>query len=507
MPDDDRMPGYLGASWRKVHRCLQGREPMERTADTVSAALAATLRATHGVPRLAGIAAQMREAAAGGAPAQSGVPGSDEARRHVPTDIAEQAAGCLAATMPEVLALVSPEEASLILAERLLADLAYHYGLDRIAPLLAAEGTSTWARKLWLRVPVREPELWARHGDLLAELVEWLTDDIWDMEFGQLLDGAGPLDERQGFLFDTVPAGSVPVLFSGGLDSAAGLAAHLTHSDAVAISVDTNNWMQHVQQVVLQSLGVVSPHSCMPLRYRVSVRTNSVESTQRSRGLLFLAVGIATAWTVNEDRLVVFENGIGAINLPYLRSQFGSQATRSMHPRTLRLAERLAAAVNRRPFRIEAPALTLTKAQAIQNAPAAADPALALTVSCDTGFSARVRNRAPCGRCTSCLLRRQALIAVGRADLDAEAHYRMKSPANTPELHAMQWQVARLQACLDQPEPWPSLVTQYPDVLDTAPLTPEQVINLYRSYVQEWDGLRGTPGIGGQLCQGRTAAL
>jgi hypothetical protein len=52
-----------------------------------------------------------------------------------------------------------------------------------------------------------------------------------------------------------------------------------------------------------------------------------------------------------------------------------------------------------------------------------------------------------------------------------------------------------------------SLVSQYPDVLDTAPLTPDQMINLYRSYVQEWDGLRGTPGIGGQLWQVRTAAL
>lgn len=143
MPDDDRMPSYLGPSWRRVLPCLQGRESAERTADAVSVALAATLRSAHGVPRLAGIAARMQEAVSGGAPAQSRVPGSVEARQHVPTDIAERAAGCLAATMPETLALVSPEEASLTLAKRLLADLAYHYGLDRIAPLLVAEGSMT----------------------------------------------------------------------------------------------------------------------------------------------------------------------------------------------------------------------------------------------------------------------------------------------------------------------------------------------------------------------------
>jgi len=55
--------------------------------------------------------------------------------------MAERAAAALAATMPEVLALVSPAQAALMLAERVLADLAYHYGLDRMAPLLAAEGT------------------------------------------------------------------------------------------------------------------------------------------------------------------------------------------------------------------------------------------------------------------------------------------------------------------------------------------------------------------------------
>ena len=88
----------------------------------------------------------------------------------------------------------------------------------------------------------------------------------------------------------------------------------------------------------------------------MSVGRSSVETSQRSRGLLFLAVGIATAWTLRQDRLRVFENGIGAINLPYPRSQFGSQATKSMHPQTLNSWQKLAAAISSRPFRIEAPA-------------------------------------------------------------------------------------------------------------------------------------------------------
>lgn len=385
------------------------------------------------------------------------------------------------------------------------------YAVDRLAARPGKREMrlgATWARDLWLEMPVREPQLWNANADRLTELLAWLTDDRWDIAFFQMPVGRGPLDQSQGFLFDTVPTGASPVLFSGGLDSGVGLAAHLLHSDAVAISVDTNNWMQHVQKRVLQHLSTVSGHSCVPLRYRISMRASGVESSQRSRGLLFLATGIATSWTLGEDRLRVFENGIGAINLPYLRSQFGSQATRSMHPRTLRLAEGLAEAISRKPFRIDAPSLTVTKAQAIRTAPPIADTALALTVSCDTGFSARVRYHAPCGICTSCLLRRQALHAAGRADLDEAVSYRTRSPAGSATLQAMLWQVARLRACLARRDSWLGLVSEFPEVLDTAPLSPVEVVNLYRSYVQEWDGLEGASGMQGQLWQwGRTAAL
>jgi 7-cyano-7-deazaguanine synthase in queuosine biosynthesis len=364
---------------------------------------------------------------------------------------------------------------------------------------------STWARELRVEIPVRQPELWNAHGSSLADLLAWLTDDTWTLTFTRRDGGAGPLDVSQGFLFDTIPDGAAPVLFSGGLDSGAGLATYLASADAVAVSVDTNNWMQHVQQRVLRELNTVSRHACVPLRYRVSARgqKHAAESSQRSRGLLFLAAGITTAWTLRHDRLQVFENGIGAINLPYVRSQFGSQAPKAMHPRTLRMAQSLASAVSGRPFRIDAPGMTATKAQLIRRAPAAADRALAGTVSCDTGFSARVPHHAPCGTCTSCILRRQALHAAGKARLDAGAGYRASSLEKSLGLQVMRWQESRLRDCLGQPDPWTALISEFPELLDTAPLTPTEVVGLYRSYVQEWQDLPEAF----RLQIGRTAAL
>jgi hypothetical protein len=137
MPDDDRIPKTLTGPWKKVLRCLRNRRPADETADAVTTALAATIR---GVPGLPDIALRMQEVAANETVGGSRVPASEDARRHVPTDVAERAAAGVAATMRSELALVSPGTAALMLAKRVVAGLAYHYGLDRIGPLLAAEG-------------------------------------------------------------------------------------------------------------------------------------------------------------------------------------------------------------------------------------------------------------------------------------------------------------------------------------------------------------------------------
>ena len=364
---------------------------------------------------------------------------------------------------------------------------AMAYAADRLArrphERRALDG-SGWDRHLWLRVPVRDPESWTAACPQLTDLLEWLTDDEWELEFCQLPRGAGSLDSPQGFLFDTVPQGAPPALFSGGLDSAIGLASTMHERELIAVSVHTNFRMRSTQQRLVR--GIAASGNCVHLQYRISLSEPECESSQRTRGLVFLAVGIGTAWALGQDRLRVFENGVGAINLPYLRSQHGSQATRSMHPRTLTLAERLAWAVSARPFRIEAPFLLATKAEAVRSAPGMSARLIAATVSCDTGFAARVSGVSHCGACTSCLLRRHALIAAGRSDADTATRYRTVRPVNTGALSAMACQADRIKAVLDEPEPWRRMVAEFPTLLDASPLTPREVTRLYRAYVDEW---------------------
>ena len=374
------------------------------------------------------------------------------------------------------------------LAADMLEIAASVYAIDRLAPRPTERqrpAGAVWARSLWADIPVREPDRWRQQIPLLSQLLHWLTDDDWSLEFSQLQSGAGVLDTPQQFLFDTVPDGAVPVLFSGGLDSAAGLALELLHGDAIGISVHTNGWMMSVQRRVLAALNETSHHQCVPLRYRISVR-NSTETSQRSRGLLFLAAGVATAWAVHQDHLRVFENGIGAINLPYLRSQQGAQATKSVHPLTLRMVQDLASAVSNRPFVIDAPAIALTKAELLRRTPSAARKALGLTVSCDAGFAARVPEHKACGACTSCLLRLQSLTAAELADLLPMDIHERRGHDREFNLNAMIWQVTRMRACLDSPEPWRHMVSEFPELLDVTSLTQQEVVRLYRAYVEEW---------------------
>jgi hypothetical protein len=136
VPDDDRFSRFLGRAWAKVLRSLEGHDPIERVSNSVTRALASTLREVHGVPSLAGMAEKMREAAGHEGAFQQVIPAG---RHHVPTKIAEQAAAALAATMQRELALVSPAEASMLLSRRVLSDLAYHYGFDRMVQRLLGQ--------------------------------------------------------------------------------------------------------------------------------------------------------------------------------------------------------------------------------------------------------------------------------------------------------------------------------------------------------------------------------
>jgi hypothetical protein len=391
------------------------------------------------------------------------------------------------------------------------------YAVDRRCPRPSASGGPTgdrWRRALAVRMPVRERLLWEELKRPVEQLLAWLTCDRWELDFRDPRPGELRDYSAQGTLppFDW-PDDRVAALFSGGLDSTAGLLHDLyahTADCLVAVSVATSPLMRSTQEQILerartQRRGLLtSVPFKLSLARRAGPGAGPDENTQRTRGFVFLSAGIVAALTARCGRLRIYENGIGAINLPCTWGQVGAQAAHPVHPRTISLMSVIADGVTRycgrSPVTLETPHLTHTKAQMIKSLPEAADPIIGASISCDSGFSQRRRKGEPyeCGGCSSCILRRQALIAAGRSDLE-DVPYRGAPESKKDHLGAMLWQVARLASALSDQDPSTALIQEFPDLLCLPRAldrgVQDDLIELYQNYYDEWS----VPGVADRL--------
>jgi hypothetical protein len=388
---------------------------------------------------------------------------------------------------------------------------------DRSAPRPRARfgrGPSPWRRRLDVTVPVREPDRWrsAEVASRLEDALSFLTEDEWTIRFRGCRGERRP-SERQGHLFPA-PSGPVRVaLHSGGLDSFAGAAIDMAEhpeSDFLVVSGVASNRIGSVQRSLARALALQSRRTVchVAFRYGFSYAPGEAapEKTQRTRGFLFTAIGAAAALAAGASRLDVYENGIGAINLPYDGTQLGTAGTRAMHPVALLKMARFVAALVGRDFAIENRFATWTKAEMCAHpALSALEGRLADTFSCDS-FPIRRRGMPQCGTCTSCILRRQSLGVAGRGAFDPVAGYVRDVLApdfdDQPVRHRVAWnamnrQADVLRARLAQADPWLALTQEFPDLrrieaelvsakLAQASALRRQVVSLLSRYVAEW---------------------
>lgn len=350
---------------------------------------------------------------------------------------------------------------------------------DRLA-IRAIEEPGNWSREFHLRLAVRHPEKW--NAPLFQErfisLVNFLTEDSWSLEFSAIGDSRRA-SEIQSYLFpkadDSKP--SSVSLFSGGLDSLAGAAASVfsaPNDQFILVSAAPNirqRSRQHRQIKILQrSSGASILHVSIPYAMKYGDQY-AQEASRRTRGFLFLIFGGVVALAAGAARLHVYENGLGAINLPYDQSQIGTDNARAVHPRVLRLAAELMALVSGKLFSIINPCIYLTKAEMLAN-PSIREiqEALALTFSCD-GFPVRAVGRSQCGFCTSCLLRRFSLEIAGLGAFDSKEYLRDWKSQSFPSTHqhlrglrAMDWQTLRFRRCLGESDPWSALTLEFPEL-------------------------------------------
>lgn len=266
-----------------------------------------------------------------------------------------------------------------------------------------------WRRRFAIEIPVRSPGVWQRPRvvESLTDLLKHLTGDDWEFMFS-----SRPCEQRSSEQQDVLfpPPDDAPVsvgLFSGGLDAFAGTVASISadkNRHFVCVSGTPSRRQEQRQHAQAASLReVLKPRSLTSIRvpcWLHSADENNQEPSRRTRGFLFLSLGAAAGLAANARCLSVYENGIGAINLPYERTPVGIPNSRAVQPLTLLLFSRFVEAVTDEQFGIKSPCVFQTKAEMCQHPELRGlDRAIAKTFSCD-GFPVHHAGKPQCGVCT-----------------------------------------------------------------------------------------------------------
>ena len=285
-----------------------------------------------------------------------------------------------------------------------------------------------WYREFDVTIPVRNPGLWRQPevSAALVEAVESLTEDSVRFAFTQ----ARAAPSRQPYLNfgrgrATFQADEV-VLFSGGLDSFAGALELLSASSSRVILITHRSAQKAITRQVDLGRYLVDRFPGRVLHVQVLARRKGQEArdqTQRSRTLLFAALGQAVAHAFGAKRVSFFENGIVSHNLPLSPQIVSTMATRTTHPLALRIIDRLTQLVAPSPVPIENRYQWLTKSEVVSRiAESGAAEQIRRAVSCT---SVREQNNlhTHCGACTQCLDRRFAVLHAGLGEHDPEEIY------------------------------------------------------------------------------------
>jgi 7-cyano-7-deazaguanine synthase in queuosine biosynthesis len=303
---------------------------------------------------------------------------------------------------------------------------AYVFAADEMASrgglTMAAMGRD-WRRRFRFVIPVRDPALWSRPEvvEALTDALDFMSEDEFHFEF-LLNDAPAPIEHY----FDLGPplglkfTSDEVLLFSGGMDSLCGALVELQQQPRrrlLLVSHQSSSKMTARQKLLAEALRHRFAERVLhvPVRAGITAATPR-EFTQRTRSFLFAA--IAAAVGAGQNRILFYENGVVSFNLPISGQVVGTRASRTAHPRTLQLVERLLRLLLQQDFRVENPFIWKTRAEvAALGVQSGHADLLRLSVSCSHVRSME-RDHPHCGACSQCIDRGFATLGGELGDLD-----------------------------------------------------------------------------------------
>jgi 7-cyano-7-deazaguanine synthase in queuosine biosynthesis len=283
-------------------------------------------------------------------------------------------------------------------------------------------------RRPVIDVEVLDSAFWTRTDTYsrLKACVDFLSgNDDWSFRFHQSLNAR---HHPRPDLFRGRDLSALVALYSGGLDSAAGLAVRLSQAPGrMVIPVSVRYQMQKEKLIrdhfkLLMDAGLVSTNDLKPFQAAVYIKNTRIkeefdfrlrEISHRCRPILFMLFAGLVADSVSSPEVEIFESGVGAVNLPLVSGVIDYRTTRSTHPHFLRLISDLVSHVSERGIGFVLPFAHLTKAEMVKQAKELGlEKLLCKSVSCILHPIRRSKNR-QCGHCPACVYRRQAMITAG----------------------------------------------------------------------------------------------
>lgn len=302
------------------------------------------------------------------------------------------------------------------------------YAIDRLVLRSEDLHNECGLRTLQIDFEVWDHAFWSQDAvkELLTDILWRLTGDTCLLSFSQRSQ-PHPTTTHQRLLQLGEPHPTRIALYSGGLDSAAGLANRLLDGDETFMLLTVGHQSaircSSIEQVSLLPgiLNTATPHhASFMVKFTGGVAGNMKcqEKSQRARGFLFYAAAAVLADACGVENIEVFENGVGAINLPLCEGGLvDGLSTRGAQPGILNKIGQLVSIALDRPIRFSLPFLQSTKAEmlATLKEKRLMSDWLKRSRSC-IHSSLRISGKRHCGHCAACIERRQAFRAAGITD-------------------------------------------------------------------------------------------
>lgn len=313
----------------------------------------------------------------------------------------------------------------------LLEIAAYVFAADRKIKRGTTDSVEyqSWSRNLRFIIRVRDHEFWNQDSvkNVLSEALKFMTgDSSHSFEFidGYTTGRSSFFDKEEFTITPSTP--TRVILFSGGLDSLAGIVDTLetTKENIFLISHISQPGILKTQRGLLSALERDYPGRCKHYKFKCNLKGEVArEETQRTRSFLYSSIAYAIAVAHTQDSFYFYENGITSINFKKRGDLLNARASRTTHPKTIGLLADLLTKIHESPFKIEHPFLFNTKTDILKLlAKHKKQNYVNSSVSC-SATRMKKQNATHCGGCSQCVDRRFAAFGAGMDEHDGTAIY------------------------------------------------------------------------------------